>query len=201
VLHFRPRLDGLRHCDPNLPQDGPSWIPNWSKPKKFQPLGEIYFASGNSRSEFCYKAPNILEVTGVRCATVRHVKSSIFGRLRKARGEPSISGRLREARGIMSRLIKSNTGAYVTGESVEDAVSATLCASITTERLGSKRGILPLEQWKNILLNNDPETPRQIALEVMDLTVQNAWLQTNEGYYGMGPSKARPGEHRDIWRK
>lgn len=186
-LRVTHRLEVLRHCDYKPLPNCPSWVPNWSRRKAFRSFEECFFAGGHSRSEARYIPPNVLQVTGVLCAFVESV--DLFA-----------PGGLKGARGVMSQTMKSRNGSYVTGESLEDAVAATLCANMTAERFDNVPGLLSLNSWKDMLSNlggnQEKNTSDFFVSHVMNYTLRNAWIYTREGYFGIGPSKTRRGEYQ-----
>jgi len=103
--------------------DSPSWVPNWSLPLKSEHLGFRFLASGQSRSAYKYIESEVLEISGVQCATINNI------------GQVALS-----QNDDISTLLRGwqpanlNTASYVTGESLMAAYVTTLCTGYVRER-------------------------------------------------------------------
>ena len=188
------RLDLLSHCEQvSKKHSGPSWIPDWSVKRKTSSLYAYSFASGISASVKEYISPDVLRVKGIKAAVLSDVS--------KDAPENDI--------GIM-RSMKDRepsdlfTGNYPTGESLFSAYCFTLRAGFLAERwpIDARPS---LEEWKAQYLTttsnfsqNSPSSHNNIN------NVDRAWrlklvkgrpiIRTANGYIGLGPPGARPGD-------
>jgi hypothetical protein len=189
------RLDLLSGCDSSLQQiPGPSWVPDWSVPRKTSSLYPFTFASGVSRSQTRYIEPGVLQVTGCRAAVLQKVSEQA------APVDPL---------GIIDAIKKWAPkdlceGTYITGQSLLDAYCTTLMAGYLTERIPVSSD-LTLQEWKEQLLrmlsSSSSEILSRMDVEndayifwLLKLVQGRKFVETEEGYMALGPSGALPGK-------
>ena len=73
-INYSKRLELLRQCSTENPVAlaSPSWVTKLSSKLRISRRMDWQFAAGHSRSEVSFEIPNILNATGVQCATVTH---------------------------------------------------------------------------------------------------------------------------------
>lgn len=176
--------------------EGPSWVPDWSfflKNNSFAGLGQ--FASGVSGSHAKYILPDILEVHGVKCATILEV-----GRLLPEEVIEACQA-IRE-----SEPIDIRTATYKpTGEGMLDAYVSTLCQnqhsgrnSTGTQRSASLK-LLEDSYLQHIAGFKMPSAvipaQRQDVFWALDRTKGRKIITTEDGHIGIGPASAQPGRY------
>lgn len=184
------RLDLLQHCSLAGRQiDAPSWVPDWSVLRESGGFSsESHFASGISSAQAKYLPQDVLEVTGVQCATIRTVSRVI---------PHDVKDRLYTI--WKSEPENLYTGSYVTGESMLDTYLSTLHLNRLTERL-PVRARITLPVAKGIYLTNTPASRGTVDAdsnndESYDWLKGLTFVTTEEGYIGCAPAGAQPGKH------
>ncbi|KAF2491615.1 HET-domain-containing protein [Lophium mytilinum] len=191
--HFH-RLDLLRYCSlENMLAGSASWIPNWSAPAGKR-LGYSSVSSGASRASARYLAPNVLEVDGVHCATVSVVTEPPAWKVEDA---------LRDFQAWALDSLYQTTP-YITGESREDAFVLALGGNLVKERCPAYSFALPTQKLKDLVFENisnrannchiDPASVRALK-HAIGIVWGGRFLTTREGYIGLGPMAAQPGDY------
>lgn len=123
-LESTQRLELLKHCDiANHRPGGPTWVPDWSKTEFAAPLLSEQLSAGISRAWFAYPESDVLEVVGIRHATIISI------------GEVASKSTKETLLAIKSWIHHLPEGDnYVTGESIDSAFILTLCMNRTRER-------------------------------------------------------------------
>ena len=188
------RLDFLSECeDRSQKRTGPTWVPDWSVARTTYPLYAFTFASGVSRSETRYIAPNNLQVEGVKATTIRKVLQTM---------PMDFTDILKTWRDVEPAGLR--TRAYPTGETLLDAYCAVLRAGFLRERWMSEAGP-SLEEWKAqyLSMTSSPAKDLLMSTESTDsadifwclkLLRGRTLFETQDGYVGIGPPSAQPGD-------
>ena len=188
------RLDFLSECEyRSQKHTGPTWVPDWSVARTTYPLYAFTFASGVSRSETRYIAPNNLQIEGVKAATIRKVLQTM------PMDFTDILKTWRDAEPADLR-----TRAYPTGETLLDAYCAVLRGGFLRERWMSHVGP-SLEEWKAqyLSMTSSPAKDQFMSTESTDsadifwclkLLRGRTLFETQDGYVGIGPPSAQPGD-------
>jgi hypothetical protein len=184
----------------------PSWVPKLSSKLRISRILDWQFAAGHSRSEVSFKIPNILNATGVQCATVTHVHkpvppgADVLECLQLVRGwEPGIL----------------DSGNYVTGGSVRDAYGRTLAGNSLRDRFPNRDYARSLDEWiaqdsPTALFGANAKTPLSADSKLtpmenlaLSLLPGRTWRTTFEGYFGLAPLVARtvnfPRDFCEAW--
>lgn len=180
--------------------DGPSWVPDLSDVDSTSRRVVCQFSSGYARMCFTYRDSDVLEVTGVQCATVATASSPL----------PRVFADDGEGMQTAKRLIRSwepdnmETSTYITGASLSDVHALTLLNYQTKERWPLT--VMPtLKEWQasggNGLFRPAAGTMADLsALEqtrwdayAYDSFRTRAYIVTEEGYIGLGPPGVKPG--------
>jgi hypothetical protein len=194
MLHLShvQRLELLPYCHlGERRMKGPSWVPDFSAQRTMRTL--VQFASGISRSEATYITPNILEVSGVQCAILRHVSQPLHGL---------------EDSGATLSVIRTwerenlQQGSYInSGESLADAFVSTLRLNLLKERFPSF-GIPTLQEWRQTYTSKYSISASSQNLRADDYTKieedfywckGRTFVISEEGYIGLCPVGAYPG--------
>ena len=188
------RLDLLSGCEERSQKHtGPTWVPDWSVGRTTHPLYAFAFASGVSRSETHYIAPNKLQVDGVKAATISKILQTM---------PMDFSGILKSLRDTEPADLRTRT--YPTGETLLDAYCAVLRAGFLRERWTIYVGP-SLEEWKAQYLGiiSSLATDLPMSAESMD-SAEVSWclkllrgrtvFETQDGFVGIGPPSARSGD-------
>ncbi|KAF2501347.1 HET-domain-containing protein [Lophium mytilinum] len=186
------RVELLQYCDMNTAiADAPSWVPSWSSAEeRISAVGE-HISSGISRAYFRYERPNMLEVLGVRCATVETAT------------EPTSWWSKDVPDDVRTWAVKAMTlpSRYITGESLETAFALVLLDNEVIERWPSISAKPKTQEWKNFVLNNiirpggraEVEHAIDVQLKsIMGHVAGRTFITTKEGYIGLGPTLAKP---------
>ena len=188
------RLDLLSGCeDRSQKHTGPTWVPDWSVARTTCPLYAFAFASGVSRSETRYVAPNNLQVDGVKVATISKILQTM---------PMDFANILKSLRDTEPADLRTRT--YPTGETLLDAYCAVLRAGFLRERWTIYVGP-SLEEWKaqylgiiSSLAKGLPVSAESIdSAEVfwcLKLLRGRTVFETQDGYVGIGPPSARSGD-------
>lgn len=172
--------------------DLPSWVPDWSVQRDTHPLSAFVSASGISRTVFDHSPEdNTLRVLGRRFAVIESVSAP-------APRDPSDvlkSFKSWEPPGLLDHL-------YVTGGSLLDAFLVTLRVGYLDERWPDMSAVT-LADWRSRYLEKlhslkGPTEEEQVLLgEVYwatTLTRGRCFVTTQEGFIGLAPGSAMPGE-------
>ncbi|KAL6901780.1 HET domain-containing protein [Trichoderma evansii] len=172
----------------------PSWVPDLKSSKRHAYYsGLLQFTTGNSRLDYQFVDSTKFRVRGLRCATVKKV--GIYAILHPQAILFAI--RLWEPENIY-------TGTYVTGEPLLDAFAKTLLQNDLRERNPTDKGWPTLAGWraycKRYILSGSTE-PLEIlnSSHYLDDMVsgrcgRRAYMETEEGYIGLGPRGCKPGD-------
>ena len=174
----------------------PTWVPDWRVENPTYVLRKA-LADGFSRSIVQYKGPDVLCITGICSATIQQV----------------ISVRNSDYKTTIAAIHKSapkNTlqGSYIGGEILLIAYCHTICASRFNEAFLPPRNDMPqvqqsldflslvLSSTSQQIIKNDP-TPEasKFISSVCYCFYGRTFIQTREGYIGLAPRTARPGDH------
>lgn len=166
----------------------PSWVPNWSLNFKVFNMwwGGGFSAAGVSSAHVHYQPPNLLQVTGVRCATVHTVSNSVMERT---------SDLYDLVRGKDYQSFQSET--YVTGESMLEAYAWTLSFGWLKERYPT-HDVSSIQEFKKTVIDEVKMGTKTQDVEITDVCriaiTEHKFLTTKEGYFGFGPNSSLPGK-------
>jgi len=169
----------------------PTWVPNFSKvcaPFPLQNRG-ICYASGFSRCHYSYKPGKVLNVLGLRIATVAAVSQSAI---------ESFTDLFNIFNFIQVEENKNNR--YVTGQPLLDAIASTLSCCFLSERFPSMgTSVLSLEELKNAIMTHPGSVIKDKVVEQklksLMLHVQGRRLfTTKEGLMGLCQDCTLPGK-------
>ena len=167
----------------------PSWLPNWSLtfPVFIMWWMGGFLASGVSAADIHYgPSSNILEVTGVKCATIRTVSKSTMERM------SDLYDLVRE---VGPERLQAEL--YVTGETLLDAYSWALSVGWLEER-HTLKGRLNLQEFNKILLKEALPSINVDNTEITDVfqksLIGRRFLSTDQGYIGFGTNYCKPGK-------
>ena len=187
-------------CIPAEPElEAPSWVPDWratskSPSKATPPYGSGFQAAALSKAVIRYEDPDILEVTGAKRGTVHKVIEPLHG----------------DAGDAIKRILEltpvdSRNMIYPTGESRLDAWPRTMCHDLLKQRY--PEWIAPtLSDWNDQFLNilaspepldilHHPIMSAQTYEHTVEAINHTAFLQTDGGHFGFGPTGTQPGDH------
>lgn len=189
------RLELLELCSiSSLVSDVPSWMPNWTAPHRSPFNGsfiEAQLPASLSRCEISLHDLDVLEVMGVRCATIDQI------------GESSLSN-LSDAFNFLAKigLDTLEAGSYLTGESLLHAYLKTLVMGNTQERWPTMSD-LSVDEFKHNILqraatdwdSGNPQADLQNGRYARTLVYSSGrrLISTKEGYFGFGTSFTQPG--------
>ncbi|KLU92613.1 hypothetical protein MAPG_11558 [Magnaporthiopsis poae ATCC 64411] len=176
---------------------GPSWVPDWTSPDVPGWGSRQQFSAGHSKIHFTYRAPNLLEVTGLRAATVSRVNDPVVS------NDPGIdlmTVRTWEPGDLQGR-------SYVAGGSLLDAYAVTLLQHRIRDRWPKNSYMPTLEEWKSQTAvpaefgerakpgHSVDRFDRSISLSnrAYNCVLRRALFSTEEGYLGLGPVATQPG--------
>jgi len=179
--------------------DGPSWVPDIATPI-WKGIESLYqFSSGASRICFTHSSSDVLEITGLKCATVVTTTSAVTG------------NNLDSLQLVQSwKPPDMETVAYVTGDPLSDVFARTL---LRGRLLDWYPGSIytSLKEWKASCGNglfghyaksateesSDPEDPFHTTTSLGNYFYRSclgrSFVTTQEGYIGLGPSGVEPG--------
>ena len=181
--------------------DCPSWVLDFCQKARYSQYPQNQFSMAMSSAHAQYVHPNLLEVLGVKCASVKEVSVPALGRTAEEQGSP-IQTSLKAVRSWEPNDLF--TGTYVTGESLLDAYSKILVAFYLAERFPMYE-LDDLARWKlqesdNALFGEKAragasDTNRLSAQEryALSLIHGRTFITCNEGYIGLGPTQAQKG--------
>jgi len=179
---------------------GPSWVPDLTMFQGNDESIAAQFSAGFSRMCYTVPSPALLEVTGLRCATVDSTTPNI--RLWENAEEED------EAK----RIIRSweppgiDTATYITGDSLSDVHALTLLRNYTLDRWPGLDFHPSLKEWKAVGGNGlftasvEPEQdspPLYKRARIEELSrfscADRTYMVTKEGYIGLGPPGVKSG--------
>jgi hypothetical protein len=174
--------------------DAPSWVPDLTSSKRHVYYsGLLQFTSGNSRLDYQFLDSNKFRVRGLRSAVVKSVGMYCFFHPQAT----LFSIRLWEPENLY-------TGTYVTGESLLDAFVKTLIQNDLRERNPTDKGWPSLAEWKayckkHIFAESAEPLENLNLSHYLDAMVsgrcaRRVFIETEEGYIGLGPKGCKPGE-------
>ncbi|KAK4446413.1 HET-domain-containing protein [Podospora aff. communis PSN243] len=179
--------------------DTPSWVPDFSADHFRQTsCGYQQNASGVSRCEFRYESPGFLHVVGKHCATL----SLVSERFRRDYGSRAIAN-LKLWYEMNDKLTTHPTGA-----SAADVFANTIQqGSLQERRRDDRRRFLTRDQWRETMHQMLACPPEVEALSISKDRLRRryiresfsycsgwAYIQTPEGYVGLGPPDAKEGD-------
>jgi hypothetical protein len=196
-LRFSEQMDLLPQCELDKRSSGPSWVPDWFERKSNRSFEYLYSASGaRSRSETKYTPPNMLEVSGICCATVAASVSLRVDTLGATRVKLN---------DILAKLKHQGRTIYPTGQTLEDAIAATFCANLIAARFPDTAEAKNLQDWKNTLFGTGAVKEEESILDepvphFLNFTYARLLFMTDEGYVGLGPLATQEGTYSDSQR-
>ncbi|KAK1242546.1 hypothetical protein MKX08_005358 [Trichoderma sp. CBMAI-0020] len=172
----------------------PSWVPDLKSSKRHAYYsGLLQFAAGNSRLDYQFLDSSKFRVRGLRCATVKRV--GLYALLHPRAILFAI--RLWEPENLY-------TGTYVTGEPLIDAFAKTLLQNDLRERNPTDKGWPTLAEWRAYCkrhIFSESAEPLEIlnSSHYLDDMVsgrcgRRVYMETVEGYIGLGPRDCMPGD-------
>lgn len=179
----------------------PSWVLDFCQKTHYSQYPQNQFSVGIACAHTRYVHPRMLEVLGVKCASVKEVSQPALRRTAEEQESP-IQTSLKAVRSWEPHDLF--TRAYVTGDSLLDAYSQTLVAFFLAERFPMHE-LDNLERWKlqesdNALFG---ERARAGASDINRLSAQERYalslihgrtfITCNEDYMGLGPTEAQKG--------
>ena len=169
----------------------PSWVPNWSKPRKATHLrGSGHFASGFSSAYTKFLSPNVLEVTGIQCSTIQVTGQSSLD---------SISDLVDTIGGIQPETLRDEF--YVTGEPLVTAYAWTLSLGWLRDRFTDSHYYLSLQEMENLITKRASHKREDLTniseSKSFNFSVRNSTgrrlIKFDNGYMGLGPDSSQPG--------
>jgi hypothetical protein len=202
-INFCQRLESLRLCHPNRSQgiECPSWVPDLSSALNISRRMDWQFAAGYSSSQAYFDSPNVLNVTGIHCATVTHTYQPLPKSL-------EVLESLRLVREWEPEDLDS--GSYPTGESVRDAYARLLLGNSVQDRYPERVYDVWFKDWKNqdsptALFGaaartplSDNAMPNGFEKTALSMLTGRSFMTTSEGFLGLGPSGARQGNFHAL---
>ena len=181
------------------PSEMPTWVPDWTVMNEAEPF-RSGLASGRSDSIVQYKGADVLRVTGIKWATVQYSeKIGLF--------DDFYQTMISE---LLLKLAKNDIQpiSYVGGGSLLAAYCHTLVAGEFAELYGPPRKFWPRFQQSLDFVSAVLQPARQPLPEIGDGTdvsrfleeahiflVNRSFVKTREGYIGLAPPNAMPGDH------
>lgn len=176
------------------PSGRPTWVPDWTVANPFL-SGE---ASGYSISEVRHRGSGVLSVTGTHLATVQHAKRIKMG--------SDIESVILEIQRLAPHGILERS--YPGRGSVLAAYCHTICADRFSDGCLPLRKDFPQFQQSMDFLstilqpakNRNPDTSpgseaSKFLLNARHFCKQKSFIETCEGYIGLAPQIAQPGDH------
>jgi hypothetical protein len=178
-------------------KDLPSWVPDLSDIDSWTGPLEWLHAAGDSRAEFAFLEPDLLQVTGLQYATVSGAESHPFKENSEER-----------ARQIFDLL--ELTEPYDKSESIQsgqtsklDVFAKALAGGFLRDRFPDEV-LSPLEQWRTQVASQSFTSELLRGLkEKYALSFQENWVarllegrllfRTHEGHIGLGPAGTQSG--------
>jgi len=202
-MEYTGRLEHLEYTHQFVRKvDAPSWIPDFSS-RHFREssCGFQQHSSGLSRCETRYESPNLLHVVGKQCATV----SAVSDRFSRRDGMSQAIATLKLWYSLPNR---EPTITNPTGVAFSDVFATMLQQGRVRERRHEGTdSFLTLGAWRNLMDRMMACPPgksplsitgeRTSSLYIHDaFTYVNGWafIQTYEGYVGLGPPDAKDGD-------
>ena len=178
------------------PSGRPTWVPDWT----VSDLLDCGSASGYSIAEVRHRSGGILSVIGTRLATVQHAKRI------KMPVDRNIESVILEIQRLAPHGILERS--YPGGGTVLAAYCHTICASHFSDGFLPLRKDLPqlqqsrdflstiLQPAKNRIPDTSPGTEaREFLGRARYVCDQRSFIETREGYIGLAPQVAQPGDH------
>ena len=198
-IEGRGTLELLRHC--HLQNDRsaemPTWVPNWDVANVVEPLLGDGKACGHSMAKVTHKGGGILSITGVMSATITKAEEFVF----KDNDYMTVIDEIR-------RLAPPDfeDGLYDSGGSLINAIVSTFCANTfdSTTRPPTARWppfgrsrelVLAILRDKHLTPDCPPGADERRYLDfVLTYCEGRSFLTTREGYIGLAPKAAKPGD-------
>ncbi|KAK4162996.1 heterokaryon incompatibility protein-domain-containing protein [Cladorrhinum sp. PSN259] len=182
AIRHRQRLGSLETCclDTSMP-DLPSWVPNFSNLPRGSP-SPGQFSAGFSRCWASFSSdepPSKMKVTGVRCAVIQRTTPSIPADVEKA--VQIIQDFLPATRDLDS------APPYVNGESLRSAYIKSLW--FESDAVERDPGL-----FNTLMGQPDPTRVLIHLILLMNFARDKRYMMTKDGYLGLGPPKAEPGD-------
>jgi hypothetical protein len=194
ILHtsVTQRLELLKHCFlAKRSIGGPSWVPDWSITDFAAPILSEQLSTGLSRVHFNLVAPDVLEIVGIRCTTVRTVSAVASSEIDKTLL-------------VVPKWLEDlpNSDVYVNGENMITAFALTLCMNRTRERYPTNAF---LSMWEFVYLlreilslnvgsDKDPIYSNREVANMIQKIRGRVFFTTEDGHIGTGPAGIQPGE-------
>ncbi len=205
ILDHTNKISILGHCEmreqPLESSDSlqlPSWVPDWTIPSSTQRMYTGH-TSGNSNAETSYDN-DVLRVMGTHVARVGHVEKIMCD---------SIPGLILAIQDFSQKLLLDvKSASYVSGGSKLDAYCRTLCDNYFLGQYLPAQALMPAFQesreWLSSILSpqgTDIEIDSTIATGygeylhyVWNFCNGRSLFTTEEGYIGLAPRAAKPGD-------
>lgn len=193
TLNALGRLEFLTYCTLESALSGaPTWVPNWSmKPETQRFTASGWMAGGFSSAHAKYIPPNQLAVLGIECDVVRTASAPM-------RDKQEVQKLIKAAQ---PANIFQTSETYVTGESLFDAFVGMISVGRHTDQFTRVQKYEPLDRWKAVtrqwLLKDSAESQESMSnlMEgTMSLYEGRTLLFSETGYFGLGPTRAQPGD-------
>ncbi|ELQ38792.1 hypothetical protein OOU_Y34scaffold00528g84 [Pyricularia oryzae Y34] len=168
----------------------PTWVPDWSVPRKTLPLNGNGFVSGQSRAWALHPCPEILKVTG-----------RAFGFVESA-GPVAPTATIDVLRQILAWEPEGAAKKpYVGGGTVLDAFVMTLLGGRVRERHFASR-LYPLANareeycdFRKVELNEFTDIRKMVAVSLMaSMSKSRSLITLTDGHIGLGPPGSKPGD-------
>ena len=190
-------IEILRSCGrKNKLSKMPTWVPDWRVESTTYPLNRA-FASGFSRSTVQYRGPEVLSVTGTHSVTIQQ----------------AIRLKASDYKTMLAAILKISPHdtlerSYVGGGNLLTAYCHTICASHFDEAFLPPRNDSPqIQQGLDFLFpilsstnqqipeHNPSNEARKFLTAVYYHFQGRSFIKTREGYIGLAPRTAVPGDH------
>ena len=206
ILDHTSKLGKLRHCEmqeqPLESSDSlklPSWVPDWTTPSSTQRM-ETGHASGNSNAETSHDN-DILKVMGIHVARIGHVEKIMCD---------SVPGLILAIQDFSQKFLPDvKSASYIDGGSKLDAYCRSLCDNYFVGQYLPAQALMPgfqeSREWLSNILSppgTDIEIDYNVATGcgpyprwVWRFCNGRSLFTTDEGYIGLAPLAAKPGDH------
>ena len=205
ILDHTDKISILGHCEmqehPLESSDSlqlPSWVPNWTIPNSTNRMYSGH-ASGNSNAETSYDN-DVLKIMGTHVARISHVQKFMCD---------SSKDLIRAIQNFSQKFLPDiKSASYVSGGSKIDAYCRSLCDNYFDDQYIPAQAFMPgfqrSREWLSGILS-PPETgiatDADVAIGCRDYLAQvwrfcneRSLLTTEEGYIGLAPRAAKPGD-------
>lgn len=188
-LDVTARLDLLALCETTEGHTSDrSWVPDlWNVPECYRPMTAYYQAAGPSQAVCRIVDPRVLEVTGVKVGVICSISEAIPNNI-------SIAAKILSG----CRLENSPNVVYPTGQRTTEAYLELLQLGEVQERFVGFEQYSTLQGLEQALSRSSEDMTlvddEHLLYSRLSEYAGSAFVRTTEGYFGLGPSCAKPGK-------